>query len=113
MRKTRILLSVDEQLPAQLLKQAFASCDYLELIGEVTDVIDTLVCIRNAKPDLWVHSLAQGDELEALLSHAYSCHPSLIAVRVVPSETSGFAQIRIDSIANLLKFASRSQQLVA
>jgi chemotaxis response regulator CheB len=113
MNTTRILLSIEHQLQAQLLKRSLESEPGLELIGEANNAVEILMQIEAAKPDLWIHSWEQSPELEGVLSHAYSCQPDLVVVRISPNESSGYAQLQINSLAKLQAFAKSSHRLAA
>jgi len=109
MRNTRVLLSVREQLNAQLLRYFFSSNEGFELLGEAHDVLDILSMVQSRKPDLWIHSWNQSGDLEGILSHVYTCHPDLAIVRISPDEITGFAQQPIHSVSDLLEFAHCSR----
>jgi DNA-binding NarL/FixJ family response regulator len=113
MKKTRVLLTVEQQLHAQLLKKALASCDELEVVGEATDVIQCMMLIASTKPHVWIHSWDDGPDLTSVLSHIYSFDPSLSVIRISPDESAGFIQMQIHSLPELLKFATQTRLLVA
>jgi hypothetical protein len=113
MSTTRILLSVEARLQAELLDRFLSSVANFEMVGEAHSVIEILMLLDLRKPDLWIHSWEQGPALEGVLSHVYSCCPNLAVVRVAPNEMTGFAEVQINSVANLLKFAQATHQLAA
>lgn len=112
MEKTRVLLSVEHQLYAQLLKNAFASCHDLELVGEATGSTECMMLIASRKPHVWVHSWDDCPDLASVLSHIYSFRPSLSVIRINPNEPAGYIQIRINSLPELLKHATSTRELV-
>lgn len=111
MEKVRVLLSVRQQLHAQLLRYFFSSNDGFELIGEAEAAIDILMMLDVHKPNLWIHSWEPGSAIEGMLSHIYVSHPDLSIVRMSPDELTGFAQHPINSIAELMEFALSSGRL--
>lgn len=111
MTPTRIVLTIDHQLHAQLLKHAFSSSPTLEVVGEATHVIECMILIADKNPHLWIHSWDEGPELEAVLSHVYASHPYLSVIRISPNEPAGYFQTRLNSLSDLLKFAARTSHL--
>ncbi|QEF99669.1 hypothetical protein Mal15_37350 [Stieleria maiorica] len=111
MKSTRILLTIEHQLHAQLLKRFLNSEPEFELVGEAQSVLEILVLINREKPDLWIHSWEQSAALEGVLSHVYGCHPNLSVVRFCPNEQGGCAQIQLDSLATFFGFAKSLRQM--
>lgn len=111
MNPTRVLLSIEQQLHAQLLKSALLSRSDVELVGETRGLIDSLMLIAAKKPDLWIHSWEEGSESSAAFSHAYNIHPSLAVLRIHPDEPAGFLQFHISSLSQLLDVATRTRPL--
>jgi hypothetical protein len=112
MNRSKVLLTVEQQLHAQLLQHALDACPELELIGEAYDLIECMTAIAFEKPDVWIHSWDEGPELSAALSHIYSLNPNLAVIRVCPNESAGYLQMRIHSLSDLLMVAARGRQLV-
>lgn len=113
MKSIRILLSVEHRLHAELLDRILSAVPNIELVGKANSVIEIMMLIDRTKPDLWIHSWEQDEALDDVLSHIYACHPELAVVRVTPNDMTGFAQVQINSIANLVRFALARQQLAA
>ena len=113
MNLTRVLLSIEHQLQAQLLKNALLSRSDVELVGETKGVVDSLMLIAAKKPDLWIHSWEEGSEPSAAFSHAYSIHPSLAVLRIHPDEPAGFLQFPISSLSQLLEVATRTRPILS
>ncbi|QEG42522.1 helix-turn-helix domain-containing protein [Roseimaritima ulvae] len=109
---TRVLLTVDQPLHAQLLKHAFATCPDLELVGEATEVIECMQKMVSKKPHLWIHSWDEGPELQAVLSHVYDSQPSLSVIRISLNEPAGYIQMQVRSLADLLKLATQTRLLL-
>jgi DNA-binding NarL/FixJ family response regulator len=112
MNRTRVLLTVEQQLHAQLLQHALDACPELELVGVASNLIECMKLVALKKPDLWIHSWDEGPELSSALSHIYSLHPSLSVIRICPNESAGYIQMRISSLPDLLLIAARARQLV-
>ena len=113
MNPTRVLLSIEQQLHSQLLKNALLSRSDIELVGETKGVVDSLMLIATEKPDLWIHSWAEGSEPSAAFSHAYSIHPHLAVLRIHPDEPAGFLQFHISSLSQLLEVATRTRPILS
>ena len=111
MNLTRVLLSIEHQLQAQLLKNTLLSRDDVELVGETKGLVDSLMLIAAEKPDLWIHSWDESDQPVAALSHAYSIHPELAVIRINPDEPAGFLQLQISSLAQLIDVTARTRPL--
>ncbi|TWU39737.1 helix-turn-helix domain-containing protein [Novipirellula artificiosorum] len=109
MDKTRIMLTVGHPLHAQLIKHALATRSDLELAGEATDVIDCMKLISAMHPHVWIHSWDEGPELSAVQSHIYSFHSSLSIIRINPDEPAGYIQLQVNSLPELLNFATQSR----
>ncbi|WP_182871047.1 hypothetical protein [Stieleria mannarensis] len=113
MEKTRILLTIDQQLQSQLLHSLLGSMEQVELVGETTEVIDILKMIRTERPHVWIHSWEQGERLEGVLSHVYSESSNLAVLRINLNELTGIYQVQINSLADLIQVAlTRPQMLV-
>jgi hypothetical protein len=110
---TRVLLSVEHQLHAQLLKNALLSRSDIELVGETKGIVDSLMLIAAKKPDLWIHSWEERAEPSAAISYAYSIHPNLAVLRVNPDEPTGFLQVQVSSLSQLIDVASRSRPILS
>jgi hypothetical protein len=52
MNRTRVLLTVEQQLHAQLLQHALDACPELELVGVASDLIECMKLIALEKPGL-------------------------------------------------------------
>ena len=109
---TRVLLSIEQQLHAQLLKHTLLSRNDIELVGETKGIVDSLMLIAAEKPDLWIHSWDEGAERSAAFSHAYSIHPDLAVVRINPDEPAGFLQLPVNSFSQLIDVACRTRSLL-
>ena len=112
MNLTRVLLSIEHQLHAQLLKNLLLSRDNVELIGETKGLVDSLMLIAAHKPDLWIHSFDGATDSSSALSHAHSLHPSLAVLRVDTDEPAGLLQLQVNSLSELIEVASRTHPLV-
>lgn len=106
---TRVLLSIEQQLHAQLLKNALLARGDIELVGESKGVVDSLMLIAAKKPDLWIHSWGEEAERSAAFSHAYSLVPDLAVVRISPDEPTGFLYRPVNSISEMVDLACRSR----
>jgi hypothetical protein len=109
MALTRVLLSIEHQLHAQLLKNALQTRNDVELVGETKGLVDSLMLTAAKKPDLWIHSWEDNADRSAALSHAYTIHPELAVMRINPDEPAGFLQLPISSLAQLFDVASRTR----
>ncbi len=101
MKNVRVVLTIEHRLQAQLVKQALASYGGYEVVGESTDTVQVMALISQKEPDAWIHSWAEGPELQATLSHLYALHPELTVVRISPDESAGYVQVQIRSLAKL------------
>lgn len=108
----RILLSIEHQLHAELLKHALASAPQVELVGEATEPLECVQLVSSKNPDFWIHSWGEGPELETVLSHIDACHPSLSVIRINPKEAAGYIQMQVRSLSDLLGFLTRTRGLV-
>ena len=103
-KKTRVLLGTTCGLQSQILVEAMRNeCD-VELVGHVSDPVATLVTMTRTKPDVWIHSWEEGPELQAMLTHIYSCSPTISVVRIDPNDPAGYGQVPLNSVAGLLHF---------
>lgn len=110
-KKTRVLLGTPSGLQTQILVDAMRNhCD-VELVGHVSDPVATLVTMAHTKPDVWIHGWEEGPELQAMLTHVYSCNPSMSVVRIDPNDPAGYVQIPVNTMAGLLSFISQGRQL--
>jgi hypothetical protein len=109
MNLTRVLLSIEHQLHAQLLKHSLLTRDDVELVGETKGLVESLMLIAAHKPDLWIHSLDSAAESSATLSHAHSIHPGLAILRVHPDEPTGLLQLQVNSLSELIEVATRTR----
>ena len=110
MNLTRVLLSIEHQLHAQLLKNALSSRNDVEVVGETKGIVDSLMLIAAKKPDLWIHSWDESSLPPAAFSHAYSLHPNLAVMRINPDEPAGLLQLQISSLAQLIDVATRTRR---
>ncbi len=111
MKKTRVLLGTPEGLQSQLLVEALRDQQDVELVGHVSDPVATLISIARTKPDVWIHGWEEGPELQAMLSHVYSCDSSISVVRIDPNDAAGYVQVPVNSMASLLSFIRQGRQL--
>jgi DNA-binding NarL/FixJ family response regulator len=105
MRTTRVLLSVRQQLNAQVLRHVLSSHDGFDLVGEAESFVDILLMLDRHRPELWIHSWDQDSELSSVLSHVDAHHPNLAVVAISPSDFTGFARYPIHSVKELVEFA--------
>ena len=112
MNLTRVLLSIEHQLHAQLLKKLLLSRDNVELIGESKGLVDSLMLIASHKPDLWIHSFDGATDSSSALSHAHSIHPSLAVLMVDADEPAGLFQMPINSLTELFEVATQTHPLL-
>tara|TARA_R110002049_G_scaffold285698_3_gene466864 strand:+ start:8094 stop:8486 length:393 start_codon:yes stop_codon:yes gene_type:complete len=110
-KKTRVLLGTPEGLQSQLLVEALRDQQDVELVGHVSDPVATLISIARTKPDVWIHGWEEGPELQAMLSHVYSCDSSISVVRIDPNDAAGYVQVPVNSMASLLSFIRQGRQL--
>ena len=113
MTKTRVLLGTPNGLQSQILVETLRNQKDVELVGHVSDPVATLVTITRAKPDVWIHSWKEGPELQAMLSHVYSCDPSISVIRIDPNDPAGYLQVPVNSMASLLTFLRQGRRLEA
>jgi hypothetical protein len=106
MNQTRVLLSIDQTLHAQLLKHVLLSREDVEVVGETEGLLDSLRMIAAEKPDLWIHSWSEEADGSAALSHAHNIHPNLAVLRVDPDEPAGVLHLQISSLSQLMEVAS-------
>ena len=104
MKKTKVLLGTPDGLQSQILVSALRDQRDVEIVGHVSDPVTTLVTISRTKPDIWIHGREEGAELQAFLSHVYSCHPSISVIRIDPNDPAGYLQVPVQSMASLLNF---------
>ena len=83
----------------------------VEIVGPVTDPIAPLVAMARTKPDFWIHSHQEGPELQGLLSHVYACDPSIAVVRIDLNESTGYAQVPLNTLSSLLSFIKQGRAL--
>ncbi len=112
MNTTRVALTIDRCLHFDLLKNSLAARPDVEVVGECIGMVDTLMLIASTRPDLWIHSWDEGDDLNAALSHLLSIHPSLAVMRVHPDEPAGCLQLQVHSISQLFEIANRTRSLL-
>ena len=110
--RTTILLTIEHQLHAQLLKRALGNCPDIEVIGETKGLIESMVFIASHKPNVWIHSWAESPELSSALSHVYSEDPNLAVIRINPDEPAGYIQMRVNTLPHLLRLVTGTGQLV-
>lgn len=113
MNSTRVFLTIEQRLHAQLIKHTLLARDDVELVGETKGLIDSLMLIAAKKPDIWIHSWEESPELSATFSHAYSIHPSLAVLRVNPDESAGVMQLQVNSLAQLIQLTNSTRSLVS
>jgi hypothetical protein len=51
--------------------------------------------------------------LQAMLSHVYSCDPSISVIRIDPNDPAGYLQVPVNSMASLLTFLRQGRRLEA
>ncbi len=107
-----VVLTIEHQLHAQLLKHALANCPDIELVGEATGLIESMMLIDAKKPDVWIHSWAECPQVSAALSQIYSRDPNLTVIRFNPDEPAGFIQMRVNSLPELLRLAAETRHLL-
>ena len=108
---TRVLLGTPPGLPSQVLTDALQNqCD-VDIVGPISDPIATLVAITRTKPDIWIHSWEEGPELQSMLTHVYSCDPTIAVVRIDLNEPNGYAQVPLNSLASLVSFIKQGRPL--
>ena len=112
MSATRVLLTTNRQLHADMFRSALAAVQDLQVVGEATEVIDCLAQISAKRPDVWIHTWPEGPELRAVLSHIYAAHPRVMVVRVDPDESSGFAEMQVSSLEDLVRITRDAGELI-
>lgn len=104
---TRVLLSMEHEQALELLQHAFADCPDVDVVGVTSEPLECLMLIARRRPHLWIHSWEDGAAIQGMLSHVYQYHPNLVVVRLNPEEPSGYMQMQINSMADLLRLATQ------
>ena len=100
MKTTRVLLGTPDGLQSNV-----------EVVGHVSDPVDTLVAMTRTRPDVWIHSWQEGAELQALLSHVYDFDSSISVIRIDPNDPAGYVQVPLNSMASLMNVVRQGRQL--
>lgn len=108
-QRTRILLSIDQQICRELLRHRLGNFADVEFIGESCDYIECLALIAQRKAQVWIHSAEDGPDLKAMLSRVFEIAPGLVVVKVNSSEPAAYLQVQVNSISEVLAFTTQWQ----
>lgn len=107
MNNTRILISVVQRLERQLIEFSLDRHPDVEIVGRSLNVIEIMGLIVQRKPHVWIHSLEDGTDYRTIRSHIHAIAPELIIASVNPNEPTGYLQVPVGSIDDLISQALR------
>lgn len=108
---THVLLSIEQPMYAASMRATLQAHDDVHIVGETSDVVESLALLKKHRPDLWVHSWPAGRDLHAILSHAYSVHPDVRVLSVDPAEPAGILQMQVHSVDSVLRLTGRTREM--
>jgi len=90
MYTNRVLLAVDRQMDAQVLREALASEADMEVVGHVTEPMALLVRVARTGANVVLCSWPESSGIPAICTHLFAEYPGLLVIGLTESGVSAW-----------------------